>query len=217
MASSTNLKAKMELQSRLSKLFPEGIIAHQPSESMQPWLMGPQSPRGATRGVGSPPESHGPEGITSNGRSECSPAGSVSEGINLPNQQPNGFPDKAEPCKSSDPQDSLLCEVSASTVLTSAPDEEGDNPLAEPVVPKVDANPFVANAAVPGDQFQWHVDADPSEFVDSDWTQEHGRYFNRVGPFLCSPHGWCFSILMASIYANYRHQSSLSVPIRFLY
>ena len=47
--------------------------------------------------------------------------------------------------------------------------------------PKVDANPFVANAAVDGDTFHWHVDADPSEFVDSPWTQEHGRYFNRVG------------------------------------
>jgi len=47
--------------------------------------------------------------------------------------------------------------------------------------PKVDANPFVANAAVHGDAFHWHVDADPSEFVDSPWTQEHGRYFNRVG------------------------------------
>ena len=45
----------------------------------------------------------------------------------------------------------------------------------------VDANPFVANAAVPGDAFQWHVDADPSEFIDSDFTEHYGRYFNRVG------------------------------------
>ena len=192
LALSSNLKAKMELQSRLSKLFPEAIIAHQPSESMQPWLMGPQSPRGVG-GIGSP-GSHGqdgtPEGITSNGRSECSPAGKVSEGIKLPNQQSNGLPDQAAPCKTSDyPQDSSsLCEVSSSTVLTGAPSERDSSPLASDQQdvphPRVDANPFVANAAVPGDRFQWHVDADPSEFVDSEWTQEHGRYFNRVCPFL---------------------------------
>ena len=50
-----------------------------------------------------------------------------------------------------------------------------------PAAGGVDANPFVANAAVPGDAFQWHVDADPSDFVDSDWTDQYGRYFNRVG------------------------------------
>ena len=48
--------------------------------------------------------------------------------------------------------------------------------------PKVDAHPVLANAAVPGDAFQWHVDADPSDLMESAWTQEHGRYFNRVGP-----------------------------------
>ena len=48
--------------------------------------------------------------------------------------------------------------------------------------PKVDAHPVLANAAVPGDAFQWHVDADPSDLMESAWTQEHGRYFNRVRP-----------------------------------
>ena len=69
-------------------------------------------------------------------------------------------------------------------------EERGDNPRADhAAVPlQVDANPFVANAAVPGDRFQWHVDADPSEFVDSEWTREHGRYFNRVGQTILSFH-----------------------------
>ena len=38
---------------------------------------------------------------------------------------------------------------------------------------------FVANAAVHGDGFRWHVDADPSCFPgDCPWTAVHGDYFN---------------------------------------
>jgi hypothetical protein len=45
----------------------------------------------------------------------------------------------------------------------------------------VDCNQFVANAAVHGDSFSWHVDADPWDLPESAWTQQHGHYFNRVG------------------------------------
>lgn len=38
---------------------------------------------------------------------------------------------------------------------------------------------YVANAAVHGDAFAWHVDADPSCFPDSEWTRRHGQYVNR--------------------------------------
>lgn len=40
---------------------------------------------------------------------------------------------------------------------------------------------FVANAAVAGDQFVWHVDADPADVPqDSPWVQQYGLYANRV-------------------------------------
>eukprot|EP00803_Ostreobium_quekettii_P005945 evm.model.scf_1775.4 EVM.evm.TU.scf_1775.4 scf_1775:24224-27288(+) len=42
----------------------------------------------------------------------------------------------------------------------------------------VDCNAFVGNAAVYGDCYQWHVDADPSTFPPSPWVDRHGRYFN---------------------------------------
>eukprot|EP00892_Ulva_mutabilis_P002808 jgi/Ulvmu1/12528/UM090_0015.1 len=39
---------------------------------------------------------------------------------------------------------------------------------------------FVANAAVSGNQFLWHVDADPSNIPpDSDWASKMGLYANR--------------------------------------
>ena len=38
---------------------------------------------------------------------------------------------------------------------------------------------FVANAAVCGDEFSWHLDADPSAFPPCEWTAAHGTYTNR--------------------------------------
>jgi hypothetical protein len=52
-----------------------------------------------------------------------------------------------------------------------------------------DANAFVANAAVCGDMFHWHVDCDPAALPEgSPWSQEHGCYFNREEgkPYLVS-------------------------------
>lgn len=44
-----------------------------------------------------------------------------------------------------------------------------------------DCDNFVANAAVCGDCFQWHVDADPWTFAeDCTWARQHGIYFNGV-------------------------------------
>ena len=38
--------------------------------------------------------------------------------------------------------------------------------------------PFVANAAVHGNCFQWHVDADPSSFGPGPWLGRYGDYVN---------------------------------------
>lgn len=46
--------------------------------------------------------------------------------------------------------------------------------------PRVDCSWLLANAAVFGDQFSWHVDADPQCFPEpSAWTQQYGLYCNR--------------------------------------
>ncbi|KXZ50143.1 hypothetical protein GPECTOR_17g779 [Gonium pectorale] len=44
----------------------------------------------------------------------------------------------------------------------------------------IDCNQFVANAAMHGDAYSWHVDADPSTLpFPSPWTLEYGQYINR--------------------------------------
>jgi len=46
---------------------------------------------------------------------------------------------------------------------------------------KVDCDKFVANAAVCGDCFQWHVDSDPWTIDESTpWAKTYGVYFNGV-------------------------------------
>lgn len=42
----------------------------------------------------------------------------------------------------------------------------------------VDCDQFVANAAVAGDTFAWHIDADPAGFPRSPWTDAFGDYCN---------------------------------------
>lgn len=42
----------------------------------------------------------------------------------------------------------------------------------------VDCTAILANAAAQGDTFRYHVDADPTSFPPSSWTQSFGEYFN---------------------------------------
>ena len=49
-----------------------------------------------------------------------------------------------------------------------------------------DCDEFVANAAVAGDAFAWHIDADPVGLGPSPWTDEHSTYCNGV-PSLALP------------------------------
>ena len=42
----------------------------------------------------------------------------------------------------------------------------------------VDCNQFVGNAAVYGDCYTWHIDADPAAFPPSPWVDAFGYYCN---------------------------------------
>jgi len=42
----------------------------------------------------------------------------------------------------------------------------------------VDCSAFLANAAVEGDMFRFHVDADPTAFPPGPWTSTYGDFFN---------------------------------------
>ncbi len=58
--------------------------------------------------------------------------------------------------------------------------------------PAVFCAPFVGNAAVAGDQYTWHVDADPTSFPDSRCNSFSGQYLNdmlRISNLLYQSHG----------------------------
>ncbi|KAK9804412.1 hypothetical protein WJX72_011538 [[Myrmecia] bisecta] len=58
----------------------------------------------------------------------------------------------------------------------SSDEDEGD--VVTSGTPNVDCNQFVGNAAIYGDCFQWHIDADPSAFPPSPWVDTFGDYCN---------------------------------------
>jgi probable phosphoglycerate mutase len=56
----------------------------------------------------------------------------------------------------------------------------GDAMEADGVVQGAQVAPLVANAAVTGDAFQWHRDAQPAELAgEAPWAERHGLYYNR--------------------------------------
>lgn len=78
---------------------------------------------------------------------------------------------------------SSLLPVSAAAVLQEqhVGAELPDNQLegADQAGTRGDCCPFLANAATIDDHFTLHVDADPSTFAPSPWTEMYGHYFNR--------------------------------------
>jgi probable phosphoglycerate mutase len=56
----------------------------------------------------------------------------------------------------------------------------GDAMEADGVSSGAQVAPLVANAAVSGDAFQWHRDAQPAELAgEAPWAERHGLYYNR--------------------------------------
>lgn len=74
----------------------------------------------------------------------------------------------------------------------------------------VDCAQFVGNAAVYGDCYTWHVDADPAAFPPSPWVDAYGSYCNgEPGVFL--QHGmilcitWCSKLSVCYTYIRSWH------------
>lgn len=120
-----DVPAKLEVQSRLAKLYPDMIIAHMPSEHIQLGLVHQQEAQ----------------------LQELSGAGQQQQQL----------------------QQQLIGRQAAAT------NAQRDAPAVA-----ADCSTFLANAAVYGDNYSWHVDADPSTFPSpSPWTQAYGNYCNR--------------------------------------
>uniref|UniRef100_A0A061RJK4 Prolyl 4-hydroxylase alpha subunit Fe(2+) 2OG dioxygenase domain-containing protein n=1 Tax=Tetraselmis sp. GSL018 TaxID=582737 RepID=A0A061RJK4_9CHLO len=56
--------------------------------------------------------------------------------------------------------------------------QPSDAPAGESLDEDFDCCPMLANAAVAGDEFQWHIDADPAALPPSSWTSTFGDYCN---------------------------------------
>jgi len=143
----TNPWAKLEVQSRLCKLYPEVCFAHMPSAEIQAQQQQQHQQRGSDLQHSSKRQRVDPH---QQGRSSSSSDGG-----------------DAQP------------ETAAADGQTSAVADERGAP------PAVDCAQWVANAAVAGDSFSWHLDADPASFPDSPWVERVGRWVCECAWVVC--------------------------------
>jgi hypothetical protein len=135
----TNPWPKLEVQSRLCKLYPGAWFAHMPSAEIQ------------AAGSAEKSEGEGEEGRQrqrqdhQSGEAAAEPAAAKRRRVE---QQEGGEKEQQR--------------------VEEEEEERG--------APAVDCAQYVANAAVAGDAFSWHVDADPAGFPDSPWVDKVGRW-----------------------------------------
>ncbi|KAG1663704.1 hypothetical protein FOA52_013272 [Chlamydomonas sp. UWO 241] len=195
--------AKLELQTRLARLYPDAVISHMPSEVMQPWqagggggddIEGAPGPLGQEQADAGPRSAGEAAARASSGSTAAgvrrAAAGAGAEGApGSAGQEQAGTGLRSEgeetagaPSSGSEAVKARRAAAGAgaegATGSAGQEQEQADAEGRDPP-PRVDANPYVANAAVHGDRFQWHVDADPSDMPESAWTSTHGMYCNR--------------------------------------
>jgi hypothetical protein len=201
-------RAMVEVQTRLCKLFPDMTITHMPSEQMQNRAPAAQPCIGHDRNCDASTARAAPEQHAGLHTHPPVAAEEVDEQQRQPakrqrtagkEQQVTGTSSTAQPAG----QISQHADAQAAVATAAAALEQGSTePQHDPQQHSqhrqdsqdaseasdsdeggagVDCNQFVANAAVHGDSFTWHVDADPWDLPESSWTKQHGHYFNRVG------------------------------------
>lgn len=150
---SGQLPAMQEVHARLARLYPECDIAHLPSEAIQ--LAPAEAPPAAAS-----PSQHQEQPAAGQRQQPVEPRQQAA--CPGPGQQDDPGEGSARPSK--------RCRTAPSGGAASAEGAATD---------AVDCACFVANAAVAGDTFRFHVDADPTSFPDgSPWHAAYGDYFN---------------------------------------
>ncbi len=177
-----NLPAMQEVHTRLAKLYPDYLIAHMPSDLIQhrqaasadsqepgeaqlehdsplpfpTYLRQPIDDDGSHLQTGGGICSH-PE---TTGGHASNPASPISCHVDQdPAAQPADHPAASE-----------------AAIGDQVPEHASST--ADCQTPPVDCNQFVGNAAVYGDCYTWHVDADPAAFPPSPWVDAFGYYCN---------------------------------------
>ena len=152
-----DLPAMQEVHTRLAKLYPDCFIAHMPSDIIQ----------------------HNKETAAAN---QQQPQHGTSDGSNTSPTQCLKAMNSADshPEESSSRQVNQTASTAASDTSEAVTDQDADHhdSTVSSTGAAVDCNQFVGNAAVYGDCYTWHIDADPAAFPPSPWVDAFGYYCN---------------------------------------
>ena len=170
-------RAVLEVQSRLAKLYPEYDIVHMPAEHMQPDSGSTRDSR-ADDGLGHQCCATGDERIAAG-------YGSIEWQERIQHRCGAGQNVSAHGSFGQTDRQSSVSHLEADVPPSAAaaaagncqPKEEGAS-AGQQNSAGVYCAQFVGNAPVAGDQFSYHVDADPAEVQDSRWTAAFGRFCN---------------------------------------
>lgn len=200
-------RAMVEVQTRLCKLYPDMTITHMPAEQMQNRMPPAQPCTSQARNCDASSSRAAPEQHAGIHTHPPTAADEMTEEQVQPakrqrtagkEQQATGTSSAAQPTgQISQLADAQAADAAAAAALAQGSSEPehalqqdsqhrqeshdaSDASDTEEGAAQVDCNQFVANAAVHGDSFTWHVDADPWDLPESSWTRQHGHYFNRV-------------------------------------
>lgn len=155
------LPAMKEVHTRLTKLYPEYHIAHMPADLIQ--LQTAEADSTDTDAHSDASDNHTPS------------ASRHSLDTDAASAQANATNATAGPRSQQDPTPAsyqLNAPNSSNHSFPEGQECQAENGQA------VDCNQFVGNAAVYGDCYTWHVDADPAAFPPSPWVNAYGSYCN---------------------------------------
>jgi hypothetical protein len=168
-----DVPAKLEVQSRLCALYPDAIIAHMPSEHIQAGLVQQQHQQlqqQQHRGKQELQQQTVPQQQQQQLQQQQHREKQELQQQTVPQQQQQ-HPSQQQELKQQQQQQRE--QLSQPQQQQHASQQDGDSVAA-------DCSCFLANAAVHGDSYSWHVDADPSTFpCPSPWTDSYGSYCNR--------------------------------------
>ena len=158
--------AMKEVHTRLAKLYPEYHIAHMPADLIQQQhtLGGASNEHAAVQ----------PKLDTDLTRTSCTACSPASDAV-IQATATGAAAVSACTFQQLSPQSSQQGNDGSrgcSTISGTSQDSSQDSDV------PVDCNQFVGNAAVYGDCYTWHVDADPAAFPPSPWLDAFGSYCN---------------------------------------
>lgn len=150
------LPAMQEVHTRLAKLYPDYFIAHMPSHLIQSSQQAASDIEVQSPQLNRSNAVHGQHTILGDGTDSGDSQAQSSSSCHM------------------DQEDlTAASEAAVAPTAEQHADSTGSNQAAS-----VDCNQFVGNAAVYGDCYTWHIDADPAAFPSSPWVDAFGHYCN---------------------------------------